>query len=49
MPKSEEWTAVNVKKTQMSLIDKIAERTKLRKCDIVEIGIRKAFSEIVEA
>lgn len=49
MPKSEEWTAVNVKKAQMDLIDRIAKKTKLKKCDIVEMGLRMAFADIVEA
>lgn len=46
MPKTEEWTAVNIKKTQMALINAVAKETKLRKCDIVEMGVRSKYQKI---
>lgn len=49
MPKTEGWTAVNVKTDQMALINAIAKETKLRKCDIVEMGLRSKYPKICNA
>lgn len=47
--RNEEWTAVNIKKDQMAIINAIAKETKLRKCDIVEMALRSKYPKICKA